>query len=124
MRLPHFLRAFAVGAALVFPIAAAAQSTVSPGAYSGTQPTIGTSDQTILAANSAFFFLDLINNSPTATVCISFGATATISGSTCASGEITLAPLAHRSWETDFIPNDAVHAIASAASVPFTIGAK
>ena len=82
------------------------------GAYSSV--TVGTSDSTIVAAGTAFYFLDIINASPSATICINFGATATISGTTCAAGEITLPPLWHRSWEGSFIPTDAIHAIASA----------
>ena len=95
---------------------------VASGAY--TAATIGTSDQTILAAGSAYYFLDLVNDSATATVCINFGATATIAGTSCSAGEITLPPLWHRSWEGSFIPTDTLHAIASAASTPASIGAK
>lgn len=96
--------------------------TNSAGAYS--LATITASDQTILTASTAKVFLDLVNLSPTATVCINFGATATITGTVCAAGEVALPPLWHRSWEGNFVPSDAIHAIASAASVPFTIGAK
>lgn len=96
--------------------------TVGTGSY--TAATIGVSDSTILAASTATVFLDLVNLSPGATVCINPGATATISGTTCAAGEIALPPLGHRSWETNFIPTDAIHAIASAASTPFSVGVK
>lgn len=85
---------------------------------------IGTGDSTPVAAGVAKSFLDLVNLSPTATVCINFGSAATITGTACAAGEIALPPLWHRSWEANFVPADAIHAIASAASVPFTIGAK
>ena len=95
---------------------------VATGAYASA--TVGTADSTILAASSAFYFLDILNNSASATICINFGATATISGSTCAAGEISLPPLWHRSWEGSFVPTDAVHAIASAASSPVSVGAK
>lgn len=120
----NLIRVLAAAAALALPMAAEAQSTVSPGSYTANQPTVGVADSTILAANSVFFMLDIYNDSPSATVCINFGATATISGTTCAAGEITLPPLWHRSWENNFIPNDAIHAIASAASTPMTVGAK
>jgi hypothetical protein len=86
--------------------------------------TIGTSDLPILAANSAYYLLDIVNLSPTATICINFGATATINGVVCAAGEITLPPLWHRSWEGAFVPTDAIHAIASATSTPATVGVK
>jgi hypothetical protein len=92
------------------------------GVYSSA--TVGTSDSTILASGSAYYFLDIVNNSPSATICINFGAAATISGATCSTGELTLPPLWHRSWENSFIPTDAIHAIASAASTPASVGVK
>lgn len=92
------------------------------GAYSGA--TIGVTDSTILAASTATVFLDLVSDSPTATICINFGSAATITGTTCAAGEYTIPPLWHRSWEGSFIPTDAIHAIASAASTPATVGVK
>ena len=95
---------------------------LATGAYASA--TVGTTDSTILAAGTAYYLLDIINDSPSATICVNFGATATISGTTCAAGEITLSPLWHRSWEGSFIPTDAVHAIASAASTPVSVGAK
>jgi hypothetical protein len=96
--------------------------TTGTSAYS--PATVGTTDSTIVAAGTASKFLDLINVSATATICINFGAAAaTITGSQCAAGEITLPPLFHRSWESNFVPTDAVHAIASAAATPATVGA-
>jgi hypothetical protein len=93
------------------------------GAY--TTVTIGTTSASpILAAGSAYYLLDVVNNSVSATVCLNFGAAATISGTSCAAGEITLPPLWHRSWEGSFIPTDALWAIASAASTPASVGAK
>jgi hypothetical protein len=86
--------------------------------------TVGTSDQTILAAGAGYYFLDLVNLSPSATICINFGASATISGSACTAGEITLPPLWHRSFEGSFVPTDSIHAIASAASTPASVGTK
>ena len=95
---------------------------LATGAYASA--TVGTSDATILAAGAAFYLLDIVNNSSSATICINFGATATISSGVCAGGEITLPPLWHRSWEGSFVPTDSVHAIASAASTPASVGAK
>lgn len=86
--------------------------------------TITASDQTIVTASTAIVMLDLRNLSPTATVCINLGATATISGTQCTAGEISVAPLGNVYWSGNYVPPDAVHAIASAASVPFTYGAK
>jgi hypothetical protein len=91
------------------------------GAYAAA--TVGTSDQTVLSGATAFYFLDIVNLSPTATVCVNFGAAATISGTACAAGEVTLSPLWHRSWEGTFVPTDAIHAISSAASTPISVGA-
>lgn len=92
------------------------------GAYSAT--TVGTTDDPIISAGALFYFLDIVNNSPTATICVNFGAAATISGTTCGAGEVTLPPLWHRSWENSFLPTDAIHIIASATSTPITVGAK
>jgi hypothetical protein len=96
--------------------------TKATGAYA--PATVGTTDSTILAASTAAVFLDLVNNSPSATICINFGATATISGTTCAAGEVTLPPLWAKTYEADYVPTDAIHAIASAASTPASVGAK
>lgn len=115
------LAAGALALALVSPLSAQTYSTT--GAYSSA--TVGVSDGALLAAGNGYHFLDLINNSPTATICISFGASAaTITGTTCAAGEITLPPLWHRSWEGIFVPVDAIRAISSVASTPMTIGSK
>ncbi len=90
-----------------------------------TTATIGTTDETIVAAGTALRFLDIRNLSATATVCVNFGAAATISGTACAAGEIAIPPLWRTSWNAgDVIPADAVHAIASAASTPASVGAK
>jgi hypothetical protein len=111
----------AVGAA-----AASVESlTPSKSASPYTAQTVGTSDVTILAANAVTNYLDVISGSPSATVCINFGAAATITGTQCAAGEITLPPLWHRSWPDGgtLVPTGAVHAIASAASTPVSVGA-
>jgi len=73
-----------------------------------------------LAAGQASIFLDLVNESATATVACALGATAVLNGA----GSITLPPLWHRSWEGTFVPTDAVNCIASAGSTPATIGVK
>ncbi len=90
-----------------------------------TAATIGIADATILAAETASRFLDIRNNSATATICVNFGATATITGSVCSAGEVTIAPLSRQLWgASDVVPSDAIHAVASAASTPATIGVK
>lgn len=122
------LETFALGASLVvasiFVIIGPAKAGAIPigaGAYSAV--TVGVADSTILAAGGAANYFELWNNSPTATVCLNFGAAATISGTACPAGEVTLPPLFH--WQPEMIlPQDAIHAIASAASTPMTLGAK
>ncbi|HWY14439.1 MAG TPA: hypothetical protein VNX86_04775 [Rhizomicrobium sp.] len=106
------------------PMPSGAQPTKGTGAYA--PATVGTTDSTILAASTAAVFLDLVNNSSSATICVNIGTTATINGSQpyCPAGEITLPPLWHRSWDGTFVPTDAIHAIASATSTAATVGAK
>jgi hypothetical protein len=88
------------------------------GAYSSA--TIGASSGALIAAGTAHIFLDIINDSATASMACSFGGTAIINGA----GSITLGPLGHRSWEGSFVPSDAVNCIASAGSTPATVGVK
>jgi hypothetical protein len=87
------------------------------GAYSGT--TVGTTAAVVLAANTAHAYLDIVNQSSTATIACNFGGTAVINGP----GSITIPPGWHRSWEGFFVPTDAVSCVASAANTPITIGA-
>jgi hypothetical protein len=85
--------------------------------------TAGVADSTALASRTTYNSLDIVNNSTTATVCVNFGAVATISSGVCAAGEITLPPLWHRSWDVPMVPVGDVHVISSAASTPVSIGA-
>lgn len=94
--------------------------TTGTGGYSAA--TVGTTDGTIGSAPT--LFLDIVNVSNTATVCLNLGATATIAGTQCAAGEIALSPGWHRSWEGSFVPSDTVHAIASAAGTQVAVGVK
>jgi hypothetical protein len=89
-----------------------------------TSQTVGTSSAQILAQGTARVFLDVINLSSTNTVCINFAAAATITGTACGAGEITLPPLWHRSWEGVFIPGEAINAIASGSGTSVSVGAK
>jgi hypothetical protein len=94
---------------------------VGTGAYSAVTVT---TTSAVISSTAPVNFLDLVNLSPTATVCINFGsAVATISGTQCSAGEIALPPGWHRSWEGTFIPGDTINAIAS-ATAPFTLGRK
>lgn len=92
--------------------------TKGTGAYSAA--TIGASSAQVLAAGAAAVFLDIMNESTTATIACNFGGTAIINGA----GSITIPPGWHRSWEGTFVPTEAVNCIASAASTPAAIGAK
>jgi hypothetical protein len=91
--------------------------------------TVGTSASTIVATagGNARYLVDIINLSGSATVCLDVGGTATISGSTCAAGEIPLAPGARQTWPqgaAGFVPSDAISAIASASATAMTVGLK
>jgi hypothetical protein len=128
---PIGAHAAAIGPQAAIPVQIVAGS-VSIGSVIS-KPTVGTGTfgaATVGVSNAAIgsgvptVFLDLINNSQTATICINFGGTATISGSMCAAGELTLPPLYHRSWEGTFVPTDTISAIASAASTPMTFVVK
>ena len=92
--------------------------TNAPGVYAAA--TVGTTASTLLAANTAKVFLDIVNVSPTATLWVSVGGTA-VAG---AAGTIPLPPGWHRSWEGSYVPSDAISCIASAAATSVTIGAK
>lgn len=79
---------------------------------------IGTTAAAVLQQGTTRVFLDIVNESSTATVACAFGSTPTINGA----GSITLPPLWHRSWENNFIPTDAIYCVSSASSTPVTIG--
>lgn len=99
----------------------------SAGNYS--PATVGSTPSTIVAALSSGTrtIVDVRNLSASATVCLSLGGTATISGSTCAAGEIPLGPGGDQAWPiggSTFVPADAISAIASGAGTPLTVGVK
>lgn len=106
-------------------IDADAQVTILPNKCAGCYAslTIGTSDTVIVNQYTTTKFLDVWNVSNSAMVCISLGnAAATITGTQCSAGEIPLPPGFHKSFEDNFVPTDAVHAISSASSTPITVG--
>ena len=97
------------------------------GTYTTTAYTVGTTDGTVTGTSAATAFLMFHNVSPSATICLNFNATATISNTTCAAGEITLFPGWLIAWPlggTNLLPSVPLHAIASAASTPATVGVK
>jgi len=82
--------------------------------------TIGATSASCVTAGAASTFLDIVNESATATIAFNVGGTAVINGA----GSITLPPLWHRSYENSFVPTDIVNCIASAGATPATIGVK
>jgi hypothetical protein len=114
-------------AAMLVSPAKAQTGAFGTGSYAGF--TVGTTDSTIVPSigsngSAASRFLDIANLSATATVCINFGAPATIATTTCAAGEIAIGPLGTKTWQNSFVPSDVIHAIASAASTPVTVGVR
>jgi hypothetical protein len=110
-------------ASILAKLNAAVAVTPSPanaaGAFSGT--TLGTAAASILAANTAKVFLQIVNASTTnATVWVSFAGTAAVGGA----GSIPIGPGGSLLFSGTFVPSDAVSAIATAASTPITIGVK
>lgn len=104
------------------PFSGSVAPTNSSGAF--TAVTVGTSSSSAIAAAACKVYCAIYNNSQTATICINFTSAATITGTVCAAGEITLPPQWHQSWEGSYVPSDAINVIASAASTPATAGAK
>jgi hypothetical protein len=131
MRLTHKSLLALVSAALLLASAPARPGGIPlrAGIWQGVSVT--TSSQQIIGPSSALpvpvlavtTFLYLENVDQTSTICISFKGAATISGTTCSAGEITLQPGAYRFFDVA-LPTDAVHAIASSAATPLTIGAQ
>jgi hypothetical protein len=111
-----------VNAAHPLHVTGAVTTTTAPakgtGAYAAA--TITNSSTLALAASTAVVFLDIVNESATATIACNFGGTAVINGA----GSITIPPNWHRSWEGSFIPTDALNCISSVASSAASIGAK
>ena len=91
--------------------------------------TVGVTAAQVLAAGAGTQSREFFNISNTATICLSFGGTPTITGTQCGgTGAIVpIAPLQAIWWPTatgGLVPTDAVSAIASAASTPLTIEIK
>ncbi len=117
-----------LGLAGLFAAPATAAVRLNPGAFQGAA--ITTSSQVIIGPGSilgnppgplsAFLYLE---NAGGGTICISFDAPATISGTTCAAGEITLTGAGAFRFFDDEVPASTVYAIASAASA-LTVGAQ
>lgn len=80
--------------------------------------TLGTTSAQILAPGQTNIFLDINNDSATATIACAFNNPAVINGA----GSITIPSLTHRSWENKFVPSDQINCISSAASTPITVG--
>lgn len=114
-------RKLALAAAISIAALGAAKAGNGVGAYTGASRavTLGTTPVQVLFQNNNRSYLDLVNQSTTATISCSFGLT---TPATNGAGSITLAAGTHREWNI-FVPTDNVVCVASAASTPLTIGA-
>jgi hypothetical protein len=90
------------------------------GAFSGA--TVATTHAQVLAAGTAQSYLMLANPSAAGgnSIYCSFGGTAVVA----AAGTIAIAPGQSYTWESSYIPNDAIDCIAATGSTPLTIGVK
>lgn len=126
----HLAAFLVLSAALAFlaPGAGAQSPAVWAGSGVGTitGATIGTTSAQVLPAVSARTILSFWNLSSSAIVCLNPGTSAaTITGSTCAPGEIPVGPGANvAAGAPGFVASDAFQGIASAAATPLTIQAK
>lgn len=120
-------RAFAFLLAL-WPAVAPAATTINKGGWQGlavttaSQQIIGPASVLPVPVNAVQSFLYL-ENEGAGTICLSFGAPATITGGACAAGEIVLNGAgAFRMFDLA-VPADAVYAIGSGATT-LTVGAQ
>lgn len=95
-------------------------SVSAAGAFSGV--TVATTHAQALASGTAQIYLMLHNPSAAGgnTIYCSFGGTATVAGA----GTISIAAGQSYTWESSYIPNDAIDCIAATGSTPLTIGVK
>lgn len=92
--------------------------TVSAGSATVTAYTAGTSSaQALGAATARVSLLAIDNESPTASIAVSFGGTAALN----TAGSFTIGPGQTRTWNAGFAPMRAIDIIASVASTPVTI---
>lgn len=103
------------------PVTGTVSATSAPahasGAYAAS--TITNSSAQKLAADADRVFLEIKNQSSTATISCALGATAVIGGA----GSYDIAPGWALRWDGNFVPTDAVNCISSVASSNATIGA-
>ena len=120
----RLLRALSLAALLgLLASPAVADGTLLPPG-SITAATVGAASATVVTAGAVTRYLEFINVSATATICLQPGtAAATIATAQCAAGEIPLAPLARETWAVA-VPSDQFQAIASAGATQMTIIAK
>jgi len=83
--------------------------------------TVGTSSSQAMAQTSSRAYLDIVNNSYYATICINLGSAASISGTQCSAGEYTLLPLQSKKFDGSFVPSSSIYLISSLDSTPVTI---
>lgn len=111
-----------VGGGTPVPISGSISANTTPtngtGAYGGV--TVTNTSTEMVPAGTAIVFLQIKNESPTATIACNLGLPAVINGA----GSITLTPGGSATWDGSYVPGDAVNCISSAASSPATIGAQ
>lgn len=82
--------------------------------------TVGNSSAQVLAKGPRRY-LDIKNESATASIACNFGGTAALN----TAGNYTIPPGWHKSWpdggNTNFVPSDTINCIASASSTPATL---
>lgn len=100
------------------PISGTVTATSSPatGVAITTSASVGVASAQALASGARKYLL-LNNESASAFVACAFAGSAALN----TAGSITLAPYQSFTWESSFVPNDAVNCIASAAATPLTI---
>ena len=120
----RWIPAYVLALILIVPTAIAAvqygniYTTPSRGNGAFTAVTVGATSTAALAANKAAIYLMLANPSAAGgnTVTCAFGVAAVAN----AAGTVTVAPGQSYTWESSYVPTDAVNCIAS-GSTPFTV---
>lgn len=91
-------------------------ATPASAAATTTSVSVGVSSAQALAGGTRKY-LSLANQSATAVVACALAGTAVLN----AAGSLTLPPYSSYTWESSYVPSDAVNCIASAATTPLTI---
>lgn len=103
------------------PVTGSGTSTPTPNTGTGkyVAKTVTSASTQMLAAGVATKFLQIKNESTTATIACNLGGVAALN----TAGNISLSPGWTATWDSSFIPSDAINCISSAATSPATFGA-